>query len=517
MIPTWVTRLPPPCASREAQRKLPWPEPLRAGHWLMQSIACDKGIISFMLASCKGDGSARHSSNAAPDHSPTMVANDHGVRLPTVSCGQKHTVRLATQVLVTFLRHLVRLDEPVKPSTTRRAAWSICITSLVLVVATVVVYALNGFAPVVVDWGTAFNPIAFAPVTIAFPIVGVLIAVRRPDNAVGWLCLFIGLANAVSGFAGDLGGYLFERDPGGSLAVFCAWFSSWSSVLYVASIGVFLPLLFPNGKLPSRRWSPVLWVGVAATTLASLGVALDPGPLGPPPFDIRNPYALENTNALLMVFGFGSVLVPLCFVAAGASMVVRFRRSRGVERQQLKWFVYAAAVLAGLFAVEMAILIVRGTTGLGAQRVLEDVVTAAFAAPAIAAGIAILRYRLYDIDVLINRTLVYASLTVVLGVVYVVGVLGIGGLLRGITGQSNSLVVAISTMVVAALFRPARGRIQGSVDRYFYRGKYDAVKTLDGFLARVREEVALDALLDDLTATVQETMQPRHVSVWLKR
>ena len=198
-------------------------------------------------------------------------------------------------------------------------------------------------------------------------------------------------------------------------------------------------------------------------------------------------------------------------------MVVRFRRSRGVERQQLKWFVYAAALLAGLFAIEMTILIVRGTTGWGAQRVLEDVVTAAFAAPAIAAGIAILRYRLYDIDILINRTLVYASLTVVLGLVYVVGVVGIGGLLRGITGQSNSLVVAISTMAVAALFRPARGRIQGSVDRHFYRGKYDAVKTLDGFLARVREEVALDALLDDLIATVQETVQPRHVSVWLKR
>ncbi len=435
---------------------------------------------------------------------------------PRFLVGRSTRFAFATQGLVTFLRHLVRLDELVKPSTTRRAAWFICITSLVLVVASGVVYALNGFVPTVLDWGTAYNPIAFVPVTIAFPIVGVLIAVRRPDNAVGWLCLFIGLANALSNFAGELGRYLFLRDPEGSLGVFCAWFSSWSSVFVTFSIGVFLPLLFPNGKLPSRRWSPVLWVGVAAMTLAVLGVALDSALLGPPPYDIRNPYALENANALLMVLDFGSVLGPVCFVAAAASMVVRFRRSRGVERQQLKWFVYAVAVLAGLFAAEMAILIVRGTTGVGAQRVLEDLVTAAFAAPAIGAGIAILRYRLYDIDVLINRTLVYASLTVVLGLVYVVGVLGIGGLLRGITGQSNSLVVAISTMVVAALFQPARGRIQSSVDRYFYRGKYDAVKTLDGFLARVREEVALDALLDDLTATVQETMQPRHVSVWLK-
>jgi hypothetical protein len=405
----------------------------------------------------------------------------------------------------------------VKLSTVRPLAWPICITSLVLVVASGVIYALNGFVPTVANWGTAYNPIAFVPVLIAFPIVGALIAVRRPNNSVGWLCLFIGLDNALSGFAGDLGRYLFERDPEGSLAVFCAWFSGWSSVFGVGSVGIFLLLLFPNGKLPTRRWSPVLWVGVAAMILASLGVALGPEPLGPPPFDIRNPYALENANALLMVFEFGSVLVPVCFVAAGASMVVRFRRSRGVERQQLKWFVYAAAVLAGLFAVEMAILIIKGTTGLGAQRILEDLVTAAFAAPAVAAGIAILRYRLYDIDILINRTLVYASLTVVLGLIYVVGVVGIGGLLRGVTGHSNSLVVATSTLVVAALFRPARRRIQDSVDRYFYRGKYDAVKTLDGFSARVREEVALDALLDDLIATVHETMQPRHVSVWLRR
>ena len=333
----------------------------------------------------------------------------------------------------------MRLDEPVKPFPTRPAAWSICITSLVLVVASGVVYALNGFVPTVLDWGTTYNPIAFVPVTIAFPIVGVLIAVRRPDNAVGWLCLFIGLANALSNFAGELGRYLFVRDPEGSLGVFCAWFSSWSSVFVTISIGVFLPLLFPNGKLPSRRWSPVLWVGVAAMTLASLGVALDSAPLGPPPYDIRNPYALENANALLMVLDFGSVLGPVCFVAAAASMVVRFRRSRGVERQQLKWFVYAVAVLAGLFVVEMAILIVRGTTGVGTQRVLEDLVTAAFAAPAIAAGMAILRYRLYDIDILINRTLVYASLTVVLGLVYVVGVVGVGACFGGSPGRTTAL------------------------------------------------------------------------------
>ena len=418
---------------------------------------------------------------------------------------------------VTFLRRRVRLDEPVKPFPTRPATWSICITSLVLVVASGVVYALNGFAPAVIDWGTAYNPIAFVPVTIAFPIVGVLIAVRRPDNAVGWLCLFIGLDNALSGFCGRARA-IFVRARFGGIA------GRLLRLVLRLELGVWRRF---DGGLPAAAFSqrqaavsPLEYGPVGRRRGHDSrvpGASIWSGAAGASALRHSQPLCARDANALIMVFAFGSVLVPVCFVAAGASMVVRFRRSRGVERQQLKWFVYAAALLAGLFAIEMTILIVRGTTGWGAQRVLEDVVTAAFAAPAIAAGIAILRYRLYDIDILINRTLVYASLTVVLGLVYVVGVVGIGGLLRGITGQSNSLVVAISTMAVAALFRPAQGRIQGSVDRHFYRGKYDAVKTLDGFLARVREEVALDALLDDLIATVQETVQPRHVSVWLKR
>ena len=222
-----------------------------------------------------------------------------------------------------------------KPST-RVAALFICVMSLLLVVASGVLLVVNGFAPLVFDWGTVYNPIAFVPVSVAFPIVGVLIAVRKPSNAVGWLCLLTGLANSMSGFAGEYGLYLLERAPDGSLAAFLAWFSYWSWVVYIVPIGVFLVLLFPDGKLPSRRWRPVLWAGVVAMTLTSLAEALYPGPVAPPPHNIRNPYALEDARALLEVFYFGEVLIPLCFVAAGASMVVRFRGSRGVERQQLE-------------------------------------------------------------------------------------------------------------------------------------------------------------------------------------
>ncbi len=403
-----------------------------------------------------------------------------------------------------------------KPSTNRSAAWSLCISSIVLVVIAGVLRVASG-TPLVSDWGTVYNTIAFVPVSFAFPIVGALIAVRRPGNLVGWLILLTGLANSMSGFATEYGLYLIGRGQLGSVGGLFVWFGYWSWVLYIAPIGVFLVLLFPDGKLPSHRWRPVMWAGVLSMTLASLGEALYPGPLAAPPNDVVNPFGVEDAGPLFAILDFGSLLLPICFVAAGASMFVRWRRSRGVERQQLKWFVYAAALLAAVFAAEMAIVFASGDTGKGTvQRILEDLVTLGLAAPAIAAGIAILRYRLYDIDIIINRTLVYGSLTVVLAFVYVIGVVGIGGLLREVTGQrSNNLVVAASTLAVAALFRPARSYIQGLIDRYFYRRKYDAVRTLDGFSARMRDEVALDALIDDLLGTVQETVQPRHVSMWL--
>lgn len=249
-----------------------------------------------------------------------------------------------------------------------------------------------------------------------------------------------------------------------------------------------------------------------------LAEALNPGPLDIASNEVKNPFGVDNAQTLFAVLDATTAILPLCFLAAGASMVVRFRRSRGEERQQLKWFVYAAVMLAAVFAVEMTIVVATGVTarGLG-QQVIEDLVTLGLGGPPIAAGIAILRYRLYDIDVIVNRTLVYATLTATLALVYMAGVVGIGGLVREFTGQqSNSLVVAASTLAVAALFRPARARIQGLIDRLFYRSKYDAERTLEDFSTRLRDEVALDTLTSDLLITVSDTMRPAHVSLWLR-
>jgi hypothetical protein len=344
--------------------------------------------------------------------------------------------------------------------------------------------------------------VAFA----AFAVVGALVAARQPRNAVGWLFLTIPLF-AITGALAEEYAYralVVSPDllPGGSLA---GWVYLWAWYPSIATIGLVV-LLFPNG-LPSPRWKALMWVYVAVAVLGTAGASIYPGPLedsGPGWPD--NPLGIEGMKGFLDAAEAAvGVLVILLGLGVVASVVVRWRRSLGDERQQLKWMLVAALILATVMLLdELMRLQVDFLFGL------------AIALLPVAAGIAMLKYRLYDVDVVISKTLVYGSLTLVLGASYVGFVLAGQWLFSSFAGGSD-LAIAVSTLVVAALFLPLRSRLQRFVDRRFYRRRYDAQRTLQAFGARLREEVDLDLLSGDLRGVVAETMQPAHVSLWLRQ
>jgi hypothetical protein len=343
----------------------------------------------------------------------------------------------------------------------------------------------------------------------AFMVVGAVIVAHRPGNAIGWLFCAIGLLTATGSLALDYAQYAYVTRPG-SLpgAILAAWYVWWWLPLF-ALILVFTPLLFPTGRLLSARWRPVAVLAAAATTAIAVLGALQPT-LTPQNGD----YTLRNPTGLAGVPDpeegvLGSVLfgvLAVCAVAALASLVLRFRRSQGMERQQLKWITYAAA-LAILFQL------VTAPFPEGAVRDVLFGLTVALIP--IAAGIAILRYRLYDIDRIINRTLVYGLLTAMLGLCYVAGSL-VFVLVAGAATDPPSWLVAAATLAAVAVVRPARRRVQAVVDRRFDRRKYDAAKTVEAFSARLRDEIDLDTLSAELLAVVNQTMQPTGVSLWLR-
>jgi hypothetical protein len=347
----------------------------------------------------------------------------------------------------------------------------------------------------------------------AFMVVGAVIVARRPGNVIGWLFSAIGLLTATGTLALEYAEYAYVTRPGSLPGpLLAAWYQWWWLPLF-ALILVFTPLLFPTGRLLSARWRPVAVAAAAATALIAVGGALEPTlKLQNENYTVRNPIGLtvvpdEEAGRLFAVL-FG--VLAFCAVAALVSLVLRFRRSRGVERQQLKWFTYAVA-LAILFQLVTAPL----PEGTSTVRDVLFGLTVAFIP--IAAGIAVLRYRLYDIDRLINRTLVYGFLTAILGLGYAATVLVLGELFGGIGGEPPSWAVAGVTLAVAALFQPARRRIQAVVDRRFNRRKYNAVKTVEAFSLRLRDEVDLDALSAELLAVVDQTMQPTTASLWLRQ
>ncbi len=356
---------------------------------------------------------------------------------------------------------------------------------------------------------------------LAFPLVGALIASKRPENAVGWLCLVVGLIWTLIGVL-EYYSYYGAATPGSvPFPVAMAGISDWMWVPAMGLLGTYVLLLFPDGRLPSRRWRPLAWLSGAVILLLSVCVMLAPGRLGNLA-GVRKPFALEGADWLVGGAYALLPLLPLCMLASALSLVMRYRRSGGEQRQQIKWMAFAASVVVVLYAIAMLVSFVfpeESWTTAGTVwwlNLLTYAVLLSFTLVPIAVGVAVLKYRLYDIDVLINRTLVYGSLTAMLALIYVGGVVGLQAFFRAVTGQESTLAVVASTLAIAALFNPLRQRVQGFVDRRFYRSKYDAAKTLAAFNARLRDETQLDTLVHDLAGVVRETIQPTHVSLWLR-
>jgi hypothetical protein len=391
-----------------------------------------------------------------------------------------------------------------------RLAWSLLVFIVLLAIAEVVFSILNRNTDIEGSSGVFLSTL-FGVAFLTFPTLGALVVSRRPENPIGWIMVGTGVVFGVSGVAEAYGVYALYTDPG-SLAggANAAWLTAWVFIPALFAAPALLFLLFPDGRLPSPRWRPVLWLAVIAPAVAAADAAVSPGRLEDPPFaDVVNPYGLEGADWLVVFSTFGWVGGAAAVGGAAICMILRLRRARGVERQQLKWIATAAALFA------LACMVAVPTYYAGQDEIGSAVIFFVLPAIPLATGLAILRYRLYDIDVVINRTLVYGSVTALLAGAYL-GLVLLFQLAFSPLTEENSLAVAFSTLAVAALFRPARNRIQALVDRRFYRSRYDAAQTLVSFAARLREEVDLDALRAELTAVVAETMQPAHVSLWLR-
>jgi hypothetical protein len=378
--------------------------------------------------------------------------------------------------------------------------------------------ASSGITDVVANY---FFAVVLAAMVLSFSTVGALIATRQPHNPIGWIMIVAGFGLAATVLTGNYVEISLAQPPGRLPATeWVTWVTQWVWVLGFAPALTFLLLLFPNGRLPSRRWRPVGWLAVAAMVTLGCGMAFMPGPLPDYP-QIRNPVGLTLLEGSFLA-GEGGPLLFLSLVASivlsASSMVVRFRRALGEERQQIKWFALAAGFAAlGWVANSLAYANDEGTESLPLVVASLLLLLSLLGIP-LAVGIAILKYRLYEIDLIINRTLVYGSLTGTLALVYFGGVTATQALFRNITGQEElpQLVIVASTLVIAALFNPLRRRIQSIIDRSFYRRKYDARKTLEAFSVKLRDETDLQTLNNDLVGVVQETMQPAHVSLWLR-
>ncbi len=336
----------------------------------------------------------------------------------------------------------------------------------------------------------------------AYPTVGALVASRRPANAVGWLLCVVGLAITSSIFTEEYASYARQMQPGPLPgAEVAAYLSDMNPGVGLA---ILVPLFFPDGRLPSRRWRLVVWLLGAGIAVNVLGAPLEPGSASPLGIELpRGVYeALFIMESVFFVVGIGSAVT---------SVALRLWRARGEERQQIKWLLYAVSVMV-VGAMGAALLPAP------LSEIFWSVTLLGFATMPVAVGVAILRYRLYDIDVIVNRTLVYGSLTATLALVYFGGVTATQAIFQRATGQERlpQLVIVASTLVIAALFNPLRKRVQGFVDRRFYRRKYDAAKTLETFSAKMRDETDLEALNNELVGAVSETMQPAHVSLWLR-
>jgi hypothetical protein len=368
-------------------------------------------------------------------------------------------------------------------------------------------------------WGDAgaFGGLAIFLPFLAFPLVGALIASRRPRNPVGWVCLAAGLFWMLIVLGDSL-------PPGaGPYPVTTDALLQWVWVPPVGLLGIYMILLFPDGRLPSRRWRPLAWLSGVSMVLASVALTIVPGDLPGRP-GVRNPFGLEGHPVVAQALPGVVVLLPLCIVASAVSLVWRYRRSGGEVRQQIKWVAFAASFVGLAYGATLLAALFLAPEALATEQappwmaLMQTAVLMSYAGVPVAVGVAILRYRLYDIDLLINRALVYAALTASLAVVYFGGVTVTQAVLQTLGGQGElpQLAVVVSTLVIAALFNPLRRRIQSFIDRRFYRRQYDARKTLDAYSVKLRDTTELGLLKSELVDVVGETLEPAHASLWLR-
>jgi hypothetical protein len=359
---------------------------------------------------------------------------------------------------------------------------------------------------------------------IPFGFIGALLVWRRPRNRVGWVITAIALSFALWFLARQYAVFTLVTEPGSLPAgVFMLWMTTGWADLGWALAFTYLPLLFPDGGVPSPRWRPVAWLAAALVLFNVVAGQLLPHhdlvvPAGAYPFGLSPQPELRGRVLVVAAVLFYAPVVIVCFAAP----LVRFRAAKGIERQQLKWFIFAAAVLFVGLVVDVVPLTTSpearlefGRTGLRVDLVSGTLLVVAFLALPTAIGIAILRYRLYDIDVIIRRTLVYGALSIALAFTYVALIAVVQAVLRPFTSGSE-LAVAASTLLTLALVQPMRGRIQAAVDRRFYRSRYDASRTLDAFTARMRDQVDIDAVREGMLDVVGTTLRPAHASIWLR-
>jgi heme/copper-type cytochrome/quinol oxidase subunit 2 len=391
-------------------------------------------------------------------------------------------------------------------------AWSLCLLCVALAAACLIFSLLNGHTLYEMVLTGIPTIVILLIQMVSFSVVGALIASHRPENPIGWLFCAAALFYGIELVGEEYAIYALFTNPGSlPLGAELAWLTEWIWAPGFGIILVFLPLLFPDGHPPSRRWRGVGWLGGLSIGLICVLTSIVLWPeRGPALLQLEgfggeveewrsavSDWVLKLVGPMLLVAGLGAVI----------SLFVRFRRARGDERQQIKWFASAAALtLAWIIVAEEQSGEIVALWGL-----------LVIASIPVATGMAILRYRLYDIDRIINRTLVYGVLTGILALLYFGGVATSEAIFRALTGQEQQpqIAVVVSTLVIAALFTPLRRRIQRFIDRRFYRRKYDARKTLEDFSAQLRDETDLEALSNDLLGVVRETMQPAHVSLWL--
>jgi hypothetical protein len=391
-----------------------------------------------------------------------------------------------------------------------RLAWSLCLLCVGLVLCAPLLWVLNGRTLAgFISEGDG----AIVVLVISFSVVGALIVSHRPENKIGWIFCAAALFQALSEVGLEYAKYALVTNPGSlPFGAELAWLAEWIWAPGLGLILVFLPLLFPDGRPPSSRWRPVAWLGGLSIGLICVPVSIliwsDRGKAL-----LRGGGNGEDIGWLLVLAEIGFPIMLLAGLLAVVSLFVRFRRARGDERQQIKWFAYAAAVTFTWILVFEQLLSAEG----GMLEVVAAV-SSLVLVPSIpvATGIAILRYRLFEIDRIVNRALVYGALTASLVLIYLGGVVSLQYAFRALTGGESQLAVVASTLAIAALFNPLRRRFQAFIDRRFYRRKYDAAKALESFSGKLREEFELDNLTGDLVAVVRETVQPAYVSLWLR-